>query len=169
MSTPPELLTKLAADLGAHIDECAALPDGSGFAMMSQPLPKDHWLTEGGYNVPPMPFRMGQGPMREEWAAKIREAAKYAYRCASMNGKENDISPDALLQNMVVGMLGYWTEDGTSHLCGDPYDNPDPVPPLYDWPIRGVRVEGETVVIAVRGGNDAARWLCGEILAVHKR
>lgn len=29
---------------------------------------------------------------------------------------------------------------------------------------RGVRVDGENVVISVRGGNDAARKLCGELL-----
>jgi hypothetical protein len=38
---------------------------------------------------------------------------------------------------------------------------------LEVWPIRGVRVDGDTVIITVKGGNDAARWLCGEILAVH--
>ena len=34
------------------------------------------------------------------------------------------------------------------------------------WPalIRGVRVEGETVVITVKGGNDAARKLCGALI-----
>lgn len=32
------------------------------------------------------------------------------------------------------------------------------------WPICGVRGDGETVVISVKGGNDAARWLCGELL-----
>ncbi len=30
--------------------------------------------------------------------------------------------------------------------------------------MRGVRVEGNTVVIAVKGGNDAARELCGELI-----
>ena len=33
------------------------------------------------------------------------------------------------------------------------------------WPIKGVRVDGDKVIITVRGGNDAARWLCGELLA----
>ena len=28
----------------------------------------------------------------------------------------------------------------------------------------GVRVKGDTVVISVKGGNDAARHLCGELL-----
>ena len=35
------------------------------------------------------------------------------------------------------------------------------------WPIRGVRVEDDKVIIMVRGGNDVARWLCGEVLAEH--
>lgn len=39
--------------------------------------------------------------------------------------------------------------------------------PAQPWPVRGVRVDGDKVVIAVKGGNDAARWLCGEILARH--
>ena len=30
--------------------------------------------------------------------------------------------------------------------------------------IRGVRVEGDSVVITVKGGNDAARELCGALL-----
>jgi len=30
--------------------------------------------------------------------------------------------------------------------------------------IRGVRVEGDTVVIKVKGGNDEARELCGALI-----
>ena len=30
--------------------------------------------------------------------------------------------------------------------------------------IRGVRVEGDIVVITVKGGNDEARCLCGELI-----
>jgi uncharacterized protein YlaI len=30
--------------------------------------------------------------------------------------------------------------------------------------MRGVRVEGDTVVITVKGGNEAARELCGELI-----
>ena len=44
--------------------------------------------------------------------------------------------------------------------------------PLYTHPqqrtwvglMRGVRVDGDTVVITVKGGNDVARKLCGELL-----
>lgn len=122
-----ELAQKLSEDLGGTIEEIGALPDGSGFAVMSMPLPANHWLTaEGtgpyGYNEPPMPFRVGCDKTitvaltREEFAEKIREAGKYAARCATMNGKEDDFDPDALLSNLVVGMLGYWTQDGNSHI-----------------------------------------------------
>ena len=58
------------------------------------------------------------GMTREEMAEKIREAGKYAVRSATMQGKEMDFDPDALLQNLVVGFLGYWTEDGLSG-CDD--------------------------------------------------
>ena len=93
------------------------LPDGSAFAIMSFPLPKDHWLLAEGYNEPPMPFQRGTAdPARQEWADKIREAGRYAIRASTMNGKEMDFDPDAMLQNLVVGMLGYWTLDGLSRV-----------------------------------------------------
>jgi hypothetical protein len=46
------------------------------------------------------------------------------------------------------------------------------VKPLYTTPsqrtwvglMRGVRVDGDTVVISVKGGNDEARELCGALL-----
>jgi len=128
----PHELQEITDAAGGKIDWVAALPDGSGAATMSFPLPADHWLTRDGHNVPPMPFRMGNTPMRREWAAKINAAGRYAIRGATMNGKEQDFDPDAMLQNLCVGMLGYWTEDGTSNSCGDPYDNPDPIPPRLD-------------------------------------
>jgi hypothetical protein len=36
------------------------------------------------------------------------------------------------------------------------------------WPVKGVRVDGDKVIIMAKGGNDAARWLCGEILFMAK-
>ena len=106
---------RLAKDLNGEVDWAVRLPDGSGAATISFPLPKDHWLTKEGYNEPPMTFRRGtDDPLRNEWAEKIRLAARYAVRASTMNGKENDFDPDAMVQNMVVGMLGYWTTDGLS-------------------------------------------------------
>jgi hypothetical protein len=31
-------------------------------------------------------------------------------------------------------------------------------------PIRGVRVDGDTVIVSVKGGNDAARFVCGALV-----
>lgn len=92
------------------------LPDGSAFGIMSLPLPKDHWIyKETG--EPPMPFRMGTSDsQRKEWVEKIREAGQWAVKASTMSGKEMDFDPDAMLQNLIVGMLGYWTEDGQSSL-----------------------------------------------------
>ena len=94
------------------------LPDGSGYATASFPLPKDHWIyKETG--EPPVPFLMGtDNPDREEWCRKIWEAGKYAVKGATLNGEEMDFDPDALIQNLVVGMLGYHTPDGKSTLEG---------------------------------------------------
>jgi hypothetical protein len=62
--------------------------------------------------VTPAPMRVGVGPMRSELAKQIRAAARYAIRASTMNGKETDFDPDAMVQNMIVGMLGCWTNDG---------------------------------------------------------
>jgi hypothetical protein len=106
---------QLADAVGGTIEHVERLPDGSGAAVMSMPLPTNHWLTQPGYNVPPMVFRKGtDDPARQEWAEKIRAAGRYAVRCATMNGAEDDFDPDALVQNLVVGMLGYFTPDGLS-------------------------------------------------------
>ena len=51
---------------------------------------------------------------RQGFAEQIRRAGKYAVRATTMNGKDTDLDPDALLQNLVVGFLGYWTKDGLS-------------------------------------------------------
>lgn len=112
-----EILEKLADAVGGKITEVTILPDQSGFATMSYPLPKDHWLLQEGYNEPPAPFRMGMDdPRRKEFTDALRAAGRYAVRAATMNGKEIDFDPDALVQNIITGMLGYWTHDGYSHV-----------------------------------------------------
>jgi len=112
-------------------DEVTILPDGSAFAVLSFPLPKDHWLykaTDDGFTAPPpMPWRMGSGDERNAVADKIRAAARYAIQASTMRGQDEDFDPDAMVQNFVVGMLGYWTPDG---LSSDKWANPDPAPPL---------------------------------------
>lgn len=136
-SEVPEVLQQLADGCGGKITEVSGpLPDGSGFAVMSIPLPKDHWiygdptcLNSHGHEYPPMPFRLGNEEALRMWpyrlpvprveilnrlqmAEKIRAAGKYAIRKATMNGKEMDFDPDALLQNLIVGFLGYNTANG---------------------------------------------------------
>lgn len=131
---------EMAEMLGGKVEEVGGpLPDGSGFAVMSMPLKKDHWIyekAEDGFSLPPsMPLRMGSEetiliqigdrPLRvlsrHEFSNLLREAGKHAVRGATMGGTEMDFDPDALLQNLVVGALGYWTADG---LSSDDWANP---------------------------------------------
>lgn len=100
------------------IEEAAVLPDGSGFAVASMPLPKDHWLYKQEHdNAPPIPMLMGKShPEREKYENALREAGKYAIRAATMHGQDDDFDPDALIQNLIVGFLGYHTDSGLSEL-----------------------------------------------------
>lgn len=107
---------RLADMVGGKIEEMQRLPDGSGFAIMSMPLSKDHWLTKEGFDEPPAPMKIGVGPQRDDLAKMIRLAAKFAVRASTANGKIEDFDPDAMVGNFVIGMLGYWTDDGDSHL-----------------------------------------------------
>ena len=125
-------------------DQVTVLPDGSAVAIGSFPLPDNHWLTREGASVAPMPLRMGAGHFvlirtYEEREAKhsrlfhylsrsalekmIAQAARFAIRGATMKGAENDFDPDALVQNMIVGMLGPSTETG---LYEEAWENPGP-------------------------------------------
>jgi hypothetical protein len=97
---------------GNTMSETTILPDGSAVSTLSYSLPKDHWLYAEQDNTPPMGMRVGVGKERHERAMQIMAAARYAIRAVTMNGKEQDFDPDALVQNMIVGLLGYWTEDG---------------------------------------------------------
>lgn len=99
--------------LPIKLEEHIVLPDGSGAAIVSMALRPDHWIYESN-TYPPMGMRIGTGEERDKLTEKIREAAKYAVRGTTMSGKSMDFDPDALVQNMIVGLLGYWTENGLS-------------------------------------------------------
>lgn len=127
--TTEKMVREMVEGAGGKVDEIGRLPDGSGFATASFPLPKDHWLYAEGFNVPPMPFRMGTGdPRFHDFHDKARAAARYAIRSATMNGKDADFDPDAMVQNFLVGLFGYHTPNA---LSGDTWANPDPVPPPF--------------------------------------
>jgi len=118
------IIEQIAEAAGGKIEEAGLLSDGSGFAIMSMPLPANHWLMANPdtFNVPPMPFRMGWNhPDRPRFEQALRDAGRYAVRCATMNGTEMDFDPDALIQNLVTGFLGYHTETG---LSADEWANP---------------------------------------------
>jgi len=127
-------VAKMIEGAGGSVKEGGLLPDGSGFMTASFPLPKTHWLyaePANGFDAPPMPLRMGSSdPRRQKLNAMVREAARYAVRAATMRGRDEDFDPDALVQNMVVGLLGYHTADGLSGL--DEWANPKPVPEGFD-------------------------------------
>ncbi len=123
----PEVLQRLASDCGGTIEEVhGPLPDGSGFATMSLPLPADHWLTAPGDNDPPMPQRVGMDdPRRRELVEQVEAAARYAVRATTSNGAVTDFDPDAWVSNMVVGLLGCFTPDGLSHADEVLLDHPE--------------------------------------------
>lgn len=106
------------------------LPDGSAFFTASFPLPEGHWIYQRGSDgfgePPPMPFRMGtDDPRRQRFNEMIRAAAHYAIKASTMHGKTSDFDPDAMVQNFVIGMLGYHTPNG---LSDETWGNPKPIP-----------------------------------------
>lgn len=107
----------------------AVTEEAPGMFTGPSPFPRTHWSVADptGLNVPPMGLRLGtEDPSRERIADLIRAAVRYGFRAATMNGREPNLDPDALVQNIVVGLLGYWTADG---LSSDAWGNPSPVPP----------------------------------------
>ena len=58
MSKVSDLFDDIEAMGGKVLEVGGPLPDGSGFAVASMPLPKDHWLTADGFDEPPAPMRI---------------------------------------------------------------------------------------------------------------
>ncbi len=113
----PEHVKELVNSIDGKIESSGVLPDGSGFCTASFPLPEDHWLLAEGINEPPAPMRMGcDDPERKIWEERLMAAGRYAVRASTMNGKDDDFDPDAMVRNMIIGMLGYYTPDGYSHI-----------------------------------------------------
>lgn len=97
------------------------LPDGSGFGILSLPLPKDHWIykereyEDGAIEPNDLPAPILTHSFRRQVIAAIRYAVRGATNC----GKEDDFDPDALVQNAVYA------------LCG-PYGAAAPTPPVSE-------------------------------------
>lgn len=130
------------------------LPDGSSYFTMSLPLPDDHWLTQPGHDDPPMPMRMGCGAQRNRLADMIRAVTRYAVRASTMNRRDMDFDPDAMVQNMIIGLLGYWTEDGLS-TCEPPPDPPTPIEPRFAYQ----RDELLEIIDRMKGAADQTYWI----------
>lgn len=116
--------------IGGKVTGYVDMEDGSGFMTASFPLPKDHWLYEDKENViPKEPLGASCYHVRLS-----REAAKYAIRASTMNGKDMDFDPDAMVQNFVNAMCGY--QNTCTPVLPDVYDGvvhameciPGPVP-----------------------------------------
>ena len=72
-----------------------------------QLLADDHWLTQPGDNVPPAPvLKATSDKKRAELVTAIREAGMFALRTVSENGRTATFDPDALLQNLVLALVG---------------------------------------------------------------
>jgi len=86
--------------------EVTKLPDGSAFAVASLPLPATHWIYEDT-GEPPAPWGTLAVCEQVEVRTAVQAALRYAIKGATMNGRETDFDPDALVQNMMVGLFGY--------------------------------------------------------------
>lgn len=83
------------------------LKDTPSFFTAELPLPEDHWLYKEEENIPPQSLKCMVTPHNyKDLKAKIREAVQYALRAATMNGTAT-LDPDALVQNVVIGLIGY--------------------------------------------------------------
>lgn len=96
------------------------LPDGSGFGVLSLPLPEDHWIYapncaewDGARDTSadtPQPIL--DNSQREA----VKAAIRWAVRGATMNGTEPDFDPDALVLNAAYALCGPCT--GTVSVAG---------------------------------------------------
>jgi hypothetical protein len=104
-------LAKMAEQPAQQQEPVTVLPDGSAFAVMSYPLPKNHWLyAERQYNDgEDEPVELGKPVLTHEMRDAVVSAVRYAVRGATNCGKEVDFDPDALVQNAVYALCGPFT------------------------------------------------------------
>ena len=103
-----KLASPASAPAGMELSEPTILSDGSGFGILSLPLPKDHWLyaereyEEGAIEPKDLPAPVLTHALRQQ----VIDAIRYAVRSATNCGKETDFDPDALVQNAVYALCG---------------------------------------------------------------
>ena len=129
----PTFLNDLADAVDGTIHEVGALPDGSGFATMSFALREDHWLyerTPEGYAPLPKYHMLApkQSLAREYLEPLVMDAVRYGVKCATLDGREDDFDPDALVGQARNGLFGLHTETGLSTDVSDRalFDPPNP-------------------------------------------
>jgi len=106
VTVKPSEVRQLIKESGGKVTSIGALPDGSGFATASFPLPLDHWLYARKLEKIEPVFHPINEEARKDVAAKIRSAARLAIRGATRNGQEKDFDPDALVQNLIINLIG---------------------------------------------------------------
>jgi hypothetical protein len=89
-------ITRLRSKVAPH--HRVSVPSG---LVVDLPLPEDHWLYE--------PRKEPSATLKgmQIYRPYVVEAAKYAIKAATDNGKDVDFDPDALIQNLLVGLFGY--------------------------------------------------------------
>jgi len=89
------------------IESVANFPDGHTAMVVSFPLRKTHWIFQDS-GEPPKPLDMASTEERMFLESKFKDVVKYAVKCSTMSGKYMDFDPDAMIQNFMVGMFGYY-------------------------------------------------------------
>jgi hypothetical protein len=81
-------------------------PDGFS-AVVSFPLPENHWIYEE-HGKPPATLHIDSLDIRMELESIFKDAVKYAVQASTMSGKDMDFDPDAMIQNFMIALFGYY-------------------------------------------------------------
>jgi len=115
---------------------------------------KEEWLFHGA--VVPIDV--------ETTAALVAEIKRLIYVIGGMALAQPEHEPVAYLCENAVGHKYFrWKKPSSTYKPIALYTSP-PAQRTWVGLMRGVRVEGDTLVITVKGGNDVARELCGALI-----